>query len=139
MAKIHNYLAKPRLDPLEEKKTFSSLYLGVELELEIKSSLQIPLDKTEELLKDFVIMKNDGSLPQGASFEICSRPATLEIHKKTWQTFFQDEEIQKNLMPTKACGMHVHINRDQLSDLQIGKIVFFVQSKENRKFIRLIA
>jgi hypothetical protein len=164
MKTIQEYHSKPTLIPLYERKTFSGLYFGVELEYESKGSpenLEMLARKTQEYFGDFVTIKQDNSLFNG--FEICTRPATLELHKKTWQGFFKtapddfqtfynveeltcgsgwaigDGEWYTETKKLEQCGMHVHLNRESMSDLQVGKIVSFIHRKDNREFIEYIA
>ena len=144
MATIHDRETKPDLCPLGNPG-FDKCYLGVELEVEPKKieDFDFCVQKIEETLRDFVILKNDYSLIEG--FEICSRPATLDIHKEKWKTFFENavERLKTYAVidgkRSNNCGMHVHINRSSLSDLQIGKIITFIHREENYNFIRLIA
>ena len=149
MYKLQNYHTKPATEPLfKGKPTFEKLYMGVELEFEPKNprDAQNLMDRTFEILQDFVVIKQDNSLLHG--FEICSRPASLEFHKEKWVEFF--EKVVPDLQTFyllgrpcnqkfERCGMHVHINREPLSLLQIGKMVAFLHKKENYDFIKRIA
>lgn len=152
MSLINTYPTKPSFEPvLDGKRTFSSLWLGVELEFEVESPeyLKECAIMTHRTLKDFVILKEDGSLEVG--FEICSRPALLEVHKKIWMPFFEHglnhfqlfkcekDEITGAKVLVENCGMHVHINRKPLSTLQIGKMIAFIHASKNCDFINRIA
>lgn len=148
MAIIQPYHTKPNFDPLG-KSTFSQSFLGVELELESRiredKILEELAQKTINELGDFVVLKQDASLSFG--FEICSRPASLDTHKEKWSNFFANVAPNmvtsfirsSDLKKIDSCGMHIHINRDPLSDLQIGKILSFVHEPTNYNFIKTIA
>jgi len=138
MPYIKDYGSKPSFEPLD--KDLYGIYLGVELEVEVKDDFQ-PEDKAGNVtnaLGNFIITKHDGSLQRG--FEICSSPASLKFHKSNWNNFFQ-ENILKGLRGYKSprTGMHVHISRSCLSDLQIGKMLVFIHNPDNHKFITDIA
>lgn len=116
----------------EDGKT--PLFLGVELELENRTSQN--LLATWKKLKDHVIIKHDGSVSGG--LEICSAPATISVHKEEFKPFFDVVENIK-LEARANCGMHVHVDRSGLTELQIGKILSFMYNKANRPFINKIA
>jgi len=110
------------------------MFLGVELELECKD-YGFDTCAVHSLIKNFACLKKDVSIDKG--FEIVSAPATIDNHYKLWDKFFN--EIPESVYPLPTCGMHVHASRVQLSDLQIGKMLFFIHNPENRHFIKLIA
>lgn len=115
-------------------------FLGVELEVEVRSgtlSRNASAHRVRKALGDFCIYKEDGSLHNG--YEIVTAPATFEFHKKAWQPFF-DAEVQKGLMSdTTTAGLHVHVSKAALSELQIGKIMVFITNPAAKKFITYIA
>lgn len=147
----------PTLEPIDyfSKPTFETAgislfghFLGVELELEsifqgqntsdIVKRNQSVYQANQSLIKNddkFCIIKNDGSLKNG--FEICTRPASLDYHKQQWQSFFDNLPI--NITASDRCGMHVHISKEPLSTLQIGKMLYFINSQDNSSFISNIA
>ena len=118
------------------------------------------------LVQSFIV-KSDATTANG--FEIVSVPGTHKWHvEEAWKGFFKedytDEEQVKlapsswlcgwpnNGRPTKdplythvfgpnrpICGIHVHVSRDALSPLQLGKILFFVGNPYNKGFIEKIA
>jgi hypothetical protein len=144
MITIYDSLTKPASEPIFEKKTFNRSWIGVELEFETKDkNAQEYVQKLAELFdNDFVIFKHDNSLNPVGGFEICSCPASLEIHKEKWKQFFKEGIDGLQLFDNKLgqnCGMHVHMNREPLSELQVGKVVAFIHNEKNRKFIELVA
>ena len=120
-------------------------YYGVELEVEMANRDRANKKgaKAEEVLQilgtDFAITKEDGSVPYG--FEICTVPASLDEHRIHWQKFF--EKLPEGLVSWNAyagkCGLHVHCSKKPLSLLTIAKMVVFVNSEPNQKFVETIA
>jgi hypothetical protein len=119
------------------------LFLGVELEVESG-------DKCEdaEIVSNFfphvegnetAILKEDGSLDEG--FEIVSCPATLDAHRALWEQFFKERGKHTSLKShdTKTCGLHVHVSRAPLTEMQIAKIVLFVNARANTHFTESLA
>lgn len=128
-------------------KRLSEVLLGVELEVEVSSGE----DRARRAAavarachdKDgrFVILKEDGSLNYG--FEIVSAPMDLPHHKTSWGPMFDaiEQGTIKGLKAwtTTTAGMHVHVSREPLSCLQVGKVVVFVNLPANKTFMTDIA
>lgn len=115
------------------KKVPKPIFMGIELELEGAS---IPVIKaTNDLLKHHCIIKRDGSLREG--LEICSAPATLDVHTEEFKSFF--EKIPGDLSAKSSCGMHVHVEKKHLSALQLGKIIKFINDPNNLEAIVKVA
>lgn len=142
---------------------------GVEVELEfdkpslVKSSLDrfVMARKVKDALgKDFIEIKEDGSLtmngkyngapefdPEGtkngklyAGFEAVSCPACITTHRKRWMDLEKMSEFSMlRAWDTETCGLHVHVSRDSLTLLQIGRMLAFVNHPSNRHFIQKIA
>lgn len=108
------------------------------------------------------IMKSDSSISAGGGFEIVSVPGTLAWHKEiAWNHFFKENysnPIEASLAPSSflsgwannggndpelgtlpVCGIHIHISRDALTPLQLGKIITFMGEDRNIEFIKQIA
>lgn len=84
----------------------------------------------------FAIAKRDGSMSNGIEF--VSLPMSLSLHQKSWASFF--EAVNKEgLVVRKTCGMHVHVSRGLLTNLQVGKILQFLHTPLNSKLVCLIA
>ena len=124
---------------ISKSKIYSGRYLGVELEYERKGvhSLAEDLHLLHRNLKGHAIFKRDGSLSQG--IEICTRPASADIHIEEFTKMFEDELCMSSLEVKSSCGMHVHISRKGMSPLALGKMLKFMQSKYNKEFLQLIA
>jgi hypothetical protein len=137
MAYIKDYQSKPSFNCLGRSPY--GVFFGVELEVEVKDfDKEDKAHQITDVVNGFAITKHDGSLNYG--FEICSSPASLDYHENVWNGFFKEEILEGlKAFGTTTAGMHVHISRAPLSDLQIGKIISFIHNPENAKFIRRIA
>ena len=130
----------------DEWSTQRHRWFGVELEVEIKDGAVDPNDKARllnDLLNDGqrgkrVFFERDGSLSNG--FEIISQPMSLPAHRELW-SWLRDRDACRHLLShnTRTCGLHVHVNKDNLSQLQIAKIVTFINDPKNEQLIRAIA
>jgi hypothetical protein len=108
------------------------LALGVELELENLTKKAIPILK--ETLGKHAIFKRDGSVSAGV--EICTAPATLDLHKEAFKVFFEKDS---GLTVKENCGLHVHVDRKGLEKTQIPKILMFMNDSNNNDLIERIA
>lgn len=119
------------------------LYLGIELEVNIPSGLGRSQESValeiEPYLDHLAIFTTDASIPYG--FEIKSTPCSLEYHQKGWDKFFKYIESNNNILQIRGqnCGIHVHVSRNLLSPLHIGRIATFINDGGNRKLISKIA
>lgn len=112
-----------------------STFLGVELELEGHSKREYQSLNT---IKDHAIFKRDGSLESGV--EICTAPATLDVHKEAFAKFFAAlDENGSDLEAQNSCGMHVHIDRSKMSTLHVANLCLLLNKEENDGAIRAIA
>jgi Putative amidoligase enzyme. len=121
-------------------KPEGGLYLGVELEVEVKGGAAG--DKAEQWRKsaeDFLICKHDSSLSNG--FEIVTAPADLPTHREAWTRLLSDAKLTHGLTSwdTSTCGMHVHVSREPLSALTLGKMLVFVNHADTHAHIVEIA
>ncbi len=125
------------------KPPASKLQFGIELEVQVAHTVNInrKIEMIRGLLPDFVICKHDGSLLKREGwlgFEIVSVPATVEEHKQQWPKLL-DTKHGLYSWKTGDCGMHVHITKAALTNLQIGRMVSFVNSPDNGALIMLVA
>lgn len=116
------------------------LWLGVELEFVVNDSTRLELVRKEifESLEHFAIIKSDASLP-GTGAEVVTVPATLEYHRERWQKFFDGPAKKVHSWTNDACGMHVHMSRDYLGPVGLGKLLRFINLAENSRFIEIVA
>lgn len=117
-------------------------FLGVELEVECVDGGRAA---QAEMIKDYVednghrlFFERDGSLSCG--FEMITDPMSLPAHRDLF-SFLKQKSLTRNIRShnTSTCGLHVHVSRSGLTDLQIQKVVAFVNSPENEWFIRALA
>jgi hypothetical protein len=139
-AKIHSYNTRvPELLKFKATKVKpTTMYLGVELEYECRSESDKTKDAilTNTILKDHAILKSDGSVRGG--FEIVTCPATIDIHKVEFKSFF-DKLSKTTLHKDSNTGMHVHLSRKPLNMLTLGKMTAFLNKESNKTFIENIA
>lgn len=137
----HNYY--PQVSEWTKK---NKRFFGVELEVEVNSSYSRP-EKAKQIRQylrdefddtDLLVFERDGSLDSG--FEIISQPMGLDTHKDVWK-WTQDSTITKGLRShlTGTCGLHVHVSREGLTNLQIARAVYFVNHQANRHLIETVA
>lgn len=126
---------------------------GVEVELQVKdrgnmAKHAITINKI--VGRDFAIIKHDGSIrdPDGNStgFEIVSAPADLDTHRRRWPALEQcpnyGQLVAWDPLPGQQfspCGLHVHVTRAALNELQIGRILSFVNHPANKRFVEICA
>ena len=82
--------------------------------------------------------EHDGSLDNG--YELVTAPLGLDDHHRLWTHILTSSNI-KGLRShnTTTCGLHVHISRNKLTQLQIAKVVAFVNSSSNYAFMKRLA
>lgn len=129
------------LDRLSHLGPRAAIKYGVELEVEAPRGDRLELAEAviDALGDDFAVLKEDGSLDSG--FEIVSAPATAEIHHERWEGLFTWHAKRSALRSydTSTCGMHVHISREGLTQLQIGRMLVFLHNPDNAEFVQKIA
>jgi len=124
------------------------ILLGMELEVEVSDDYSLD-DKAEELYDNikYVTDKNDfthqycfleydGSLNRG--FEIVTGYTGLDVHAKQLE-FFKNPWRGVRSHDTRTCGLHVHIDKKDVSLFHACKMVFFINDSNNQKLIKDIA
>lgn len=133
-------------NPLPKSKV---KFLGVELEYDCFGKVKEGAKFSVKKLKSHAILKRDGSVSNG--LEIVTAPADIQTQKEEFESFFKDLEYSV-LKATKDTGMHIHVDKgfpiedydgnkksfSKMSYLTLGKIVHFMQKKENASFIKFI-
>lgn len=124
------------------------IYFGIELECEVETPPDLVDDATKHLYrsqvaeriqhtyKDFAFAKHDGSMFNG--FEVVSIPLSRDAHATRWIPFLEAAR-ENGLQIRNSCGMHVHVSREWLTPLQIGKMLAFVCNPKNEDFMKIIA
>ena len=118
-----------------------TILFGVELEVEARSAdSSVGAEWVRNFLPDnYACLKHDGSLGQGG-FEIVSRPDSVEVHKKYWTPMLNASPNKVlSSWQTGRCGMHVHVSRLGLSQLQLGKMLCFLNDPANEGFVCKVA
>jgi len=140
-AKVVDILGRSRYG--EEAK--DRVYFGIELELEVShtdgdSSLfqEAATAILDALGRDFIILKTDGSLGDGG-IEINTLPCTLKVQREKWEGFFAHKPSGLTSWKNNRCGIHIHITRQPLGMLTIGKMTVFLNDPKNKDFIKQIA
>lgn len=126
-------------------------HYGAELETILKTSSSRSLDEVaEETLgklnegydeEGFAYLKEDSSLDEGkGGFEIVTHPATMPIQKQQWDKVL-GANTPKGLVShdTNCCGLHFHVEKKDIGELSVAKIVSFVNSENARDFVEAIA
>ena len=72
--------------------------------------------------------------------EIITHAMSLPAHQTLWN-WLKDRSSVSGLRShnTRTCGLHVHVNRDGLSGIQIARMVTFINDPTNEQLIRAIA
>lgn len=137
---ICSYSARVNTSPLGK----GPVWAGIELEVECsKADPTEEAGKVYDLMGDFILIKEDGSLNHG--FEIVTRPASLEVHKQKWSSFFDKRPSCLVSWNTSTCGMHVHLTRYDndhkrvMSEMTVAKVVMFVNAPRNLPLVTAIA
>lgn len=111
------------------------VYFGVELEVEAPTSGQslgeYAAQVRQSVRSDFIAsIEHDGSLSHG--FEIVTNPAGLDVHREQWLNANLQDLKSHN---TTTCGLHVHMTRNALRPLVLGRMSEFLNADHNKTFI----
>lgn len=136
---IHDYSYKP--DPIFYGT--GNLFMGVELEMDIPSSLSSSHSCDNESVfnvlndRNEFYAKHDGSLNNG--FELVTHPCTLEYHMSGIWTDTLKNAVREGFRghQVSTSGLHVHVNRTAFDgDLAIAKAIIFIE-KNYREVYKL--
>ena len=119
-------------------------FFGIELEVECRKGYPGEhADRLNDALNDGKLgqrcfFEEDGSLSHG--FEIITQPMGLDTHYQFWE-WLTDKTLIKDLRShdTSTCGLHIHVNNDNITKMQTNKIVTFIHAPDNRNLIKAIA
>lgn len=120
-------------------------YFGIEIELE--SSVATNERESEAIRlyesvsghtkkEQYILCKHDGSLLNG--LEIITCPATINVHKEKLKELCEALKTT-TLQALKSCGLHIHVARNSVTTLQLGKVMDFINRKDNHAFIKAVA
>ena len=144
---IHNYhSSRDRIQSIPDAWTDRNGYfMGAELEVE---AYNVNRDEAAYRIHEIVnpsgnygermFFENDGSLNDG--FEMITQPMSLPAMADTFR-FLENPDAIAGLRShmTRTCGLHVHVSKRGLTNLQINKIVAFVNDPRHEWLIRAVA
>lgn len=119
---------------------------GCELEIQVQSGpANAAAGRVHDALNpsgrvgEYCYFERDGSI--GTGFELITQPAGLDVHAAKFATFLQDKEMKRGMRSHEggACGFHVHVGRDYLTQGQIYRIQSFLNDVRNEHLIKKIA
>lgn len=122
---IHSYDYKPEPTFYRGDNHDDKLFMGIELELEVGEGSRSEV--AEQILKDPLYCKSDGSIDYG--FEIVTHPCTMAYHKKQMKW---DDMLAKLIKAkckshdTSTCGLHIHVSKKALSHIEAIRLGIFV-------------
>lgn len=144
---IHNYhSSRDRVEAIPDAWTSrTGYYMGAELEVEAYSVNRAEAAyRIHEIVNpsgnygERMFFENDGSLNEG--FEMITQPMSLPAMAKTFR-FLESPNAIAGLRShmTRTCGLHVHVSKRGLTNLQINKIVAFINDPRHEWLIRAVA
>lgn len=124
---IHEYSYSPRIlfnegEELNSYPKKGERYFGLEIETECTG------DITEVIEDENYYWATDDSsiqcLQGGCAAEIVTQPTTFKAWHNYSDTFF--DALENNCDTNTSCGLHIHVNRDSVSDETIEKAILFI-------------
>ncbi len=138
-SRVKDYSCRSSNNMKSEKEV--PIRFGIELEVEPLRSRDVSLDVFDSLLPSkYVTYKEDGSL-SNSGFEIVTRPDCPSLHKRVWGEVLSDKRVRTTTSSWKSgsCGIHIHVSRKPLSELHIGRMLVFMNSKSLEKIVKTVA
>lgn len=134
--------------PSEFDKRKSQIFLGLELEIEVNEDYS-RYDKAENILNNigtytddknnryqYCLAEDDGSLNHG--FELVTGYTGLDVHEKQLG-FFKKPIRGLRSHDTSTCGLHIHIDKRNMTLNHATKMILFMNDSGNQKLIKTIA
>lgn len=97
-------------------------YFGLEIETECTGDITEVIED-----EDYYWATDDSSiqcLNGGCAAEIVTQPTTFKAWQNYSDTFF--DALENNCDTNTSCGLHIHVNRDSVSDETIEKAILFI-------------
>jgi len=121
----------------KDGKKNRDLYMAMEIEVYAESEAKGAKAIVEVEEARIGICCSDGSLPANG-FEIKTLP---QFHMTSSDRL---DELQKifvsnNIMANHKCGVHIHVSRSALTELQVDRIMKFIYSFGNRVLVEAVA
>jgi hypothetical protein len=125
-----------RLRPESKDK----LLFGVELEVESKTCQDTGARWVRDRMpNEYCVLKNDCSLGS-SGFEIVTRPDSMAVHRRMFAAILDDNPGRRlRSWIGGKCGMHVHVTKSALSQLQLAKMMCFLNDPANTAFVSTVA
>lgn len=124
--KNYSYKPNPHFYDCNER---TSEYFGIEIEVSQKNNGN--KNNCAETLDnyDFLYMKEDASVTNG--FEIVTHPLSYKFIKKHIPNILEITRKDMKGYRAKSCGIHIHVPKKYLSNLQLAKVLLFFQFNED--------
>lgn len=129
-------------------KRKSQIFLGLELEIEVNEDYSRS-DKAEIILSNigvytdnkndrytYCLAEDDGSLNYG--FELVTGYTGLDVHEKQL-AYFKKPIRGLRSHDTSTCGLHIHIDKHNVTLNHATKMILFMNDSGNQKLIKTIA
>lgn len=129
-------------------KRKSQIFLGMELEIEVNEDYS-RYDKAEIILDNigiyrddknnvytYCLAEDDGSLNHG--FELVTGYTGLDVHEKQL-AYFKKPIRGLRSHDTSTCGLHIHIDKRNMTLNHATKMILFMNDSGNQKLIKTIA
>jgi len=129
-------------------KRKSQIFLGLELEIEVNEDYSRS-DKAEMILSNigvyidnqnypytYCLAEDDGSLNHG--FELVTGYTGLDVHEKQL-AYFKKPIRGLRSHDTSTCGLHIHIDKRNVTLNHATKMILFMNDSGNQKLIKTIA
>lgn len=129
-------------------KRKSQIFLGLELEIEVNEDYSRS-DKAENILSNigvytdnqndrytYCLAEDDGSLSYG--FELVTGYTGLDVHEKQL-AYFKKPIRGLRSHDTSTCGLHIHIDKRNVTLNHATKMILFMNDSGNQKLIKTIA
>lgn len=117
-----------------------TLLYGIELEVESKTDQTTGAQWVRDRMSDkYCVLKHDGSLGD-TGFEIVTRPDSMAVHRRMFAAILNDNPGRGlRSWIGGRCGMHVHVTKSALSQLQLAKMLCFLNDPDNAAFVSTVA
>lgn len=124
---IHEYSYSPRIlfnegEELNSYPKKGERYFGLEIETECTGDITEVIEN-----EDYYWATDDSSiqcLNGGCAAEIVTQPTTFKAWHNYSDAFF--DALENNCVTNNSCGLHIHVNRNSVSDETIEKAMLFI-------------
>lgn len=117
------------------------VYLGVELELNFNTGDQDIIDGIFEQAQEMLSLETDSSLHSGGAEMVCN-PMTYKFAVNFWKRFFKNVPSSFSRIgcwESGECAMHVHMSKSALRNIELRRVLIFLNDPNNKEFIAHVA